>query len=292
MKLQNYAKQPVRALWLAAVVLAFSAILTPGAMAQSGKALIQPPAILEAGELKMAINASVPPSMHLDSKGNIIGYRAEMGREIARRLGLKPVFVNVRFAPQIPGLKGGRWDVSMSGAYITSERTKVVAMIATENQGVSISTRPGNPKNIKEEKDLSGLSVGTEHGGFDFRTVTAISKRLVAQGLEPVDIRTFDGASIAYQALKVGQLDAVGANDPIARYYQNESSNAFQQAITGMNLTPQSVAVRGGNDALAQAIVGALNAMKADGWYGRLVAKYGFGSVKTDKFSVVYTPVN
>ena len=112
-------------------------------------------------------------------------------------------------------------------------------MIATENQGVSISTAPGNPKNIKDEKYLSGLSVGVEHGGFDFRTVTAINKRIVAAGLKPIDIRTFDGASIAYQALNLGQP----ARQPVRTIplaYQNESSNAFSQALTGMNLTPQT----------------------------------------------------
>jgi polar amino acid transport system substrate-binding protein len=290
MNLRNSMKQPKRALWLAAVVLAFGAVLAPGATFGAMKPVVQPPALLKAGVLVMAINASVPPSMYLNKKGEIVGYRAEMGRELASRLGLKAEFVNVPFAAQIPGLTGGRWDVSVSGAYIIPSRTRVVEMIATESQGVSISTPKSNPKNINEEKDLAGLRVGVEQGGFDERTIKKVSKRLVAQNLKPIDIRTFNGASVAYLALSAGQIDAVAANDPIARYYQNESKNAFQNRIRGMNLTLQSMAVKGGNGALSQAIVKALDSMKADGWYDRLVKKYNFGPIKGDKFKAIYTP--
>lgn len=289
---------PVTLLALGVMLLANASAQTVSAPGKAGAASttypstpqLAPPAILNRGELVMAINASTPPSMYLDAKGEIVGYRAEMGREIARRLGLKPVFVNVKFPAQIPGLTGGRWDVSVSGAFVTPDRAKVVAMIPTEMQGVSISSATGNPKGINEEKDLAGLRVAVEHGAYEWRAITEISKKLVAQGLKPIDIRTFEGASVGYQALKAGQVDAVAANDPIARYYQDESQNAFQQRLRGLAPSPQSVAVKGGNDVLAQAMVKALDSMKADGWYDRLVARWGFGPIKGNTFEVIYKP--
>ncbi|HTN62974.1 MAG TPA: transporter substrate-binding domain-containing protein [Devosia sp.] len=252
--------------------------------------VVGPPAIITAGKLTMAINASSPPMMYIDDAGAIIGYRAEIGREIAKRLGLEPEFVNVPFQPQIPGLNSGRWDVSVSGAFITPERSQVVEMIATESQGVSLVVRVDRDQEIHNTDDMAGMVVGAEQGGYEWRAMEAISAELVGRGLAPLDLRGFEKAAIAYQALNVKQIDAVAGNDPIAFYYQQHSDGVFRQALKSLAPAPQSIAVKGGNDDLAQAVSRVLTEMSADGWYDTLVAEWGFGGPEDRTFPIVYTP--
>jgi polar amino acid transport system substrate-binding protein len=252
--------------------------------------LVAPPAVITEGKLTMAINASSPPMMYIDDSGNIVGYRAEMGREIARRLGLVPEFVNVPFQPQIPGLTSGRWDVSVSGAFITPERSQIVEMIPTESQGVSLVVRADRDQNIAGIDDMAGMVVGAEQGGYEWRAMEEISRQLAEKNLAPLDLRGFEKAAVAYQAVSVGQIDAVASNDPVAFYYQNESNQLFRQALKSLHPAPQSIAVKGGNAELSQAISKVLREMHADGWYDALVAQWGFGPAEDRTFPIIYTP--
>lgn len=252
--------------------------------------LVAPPAIIAAGKLTMAINASSPPMMYIDDSGNIVGYRAEMGRELARRLGLEPEFINVPFQPQIPGLTGDRWDVSVSGAFITPERSQTVEMIPTESQGVSLVVLASRDQVIASTDDMAGMVVGAEQGGYEWRAMEDISRQLAEKNLAPLDLRGFEKAAVAYQAVAVGQIDAVASNDPVAFYYQNESNQMFRQALKSLHPAPQSIAVKGGNAELSQAISQALREMDADGWYDALVAEWGFGAAEDRTFPIIYTP--
>lgn len=270
---------------VATVLPAFAGTVYPEAP------VIAPPAIIVEGKLTMAINASSPPMMYIDHSGNIVGYRAEMGREIAKRLGLEPEFVNVPFQPQIPGLTSGRWDVSVSGAFITPERSQIVEMIPTESQGVSLVVRSESDQNIRDTNDMAGMAIGAEQGSYEWRAMEKISQELVSKGLPPLDLRGFEKAAVAYQALSVGQIDAVASNDPVAFYYHKQSGDKFRQALTSLAPAPQSIAVKGGNGELSQAISKVLRDMSADGWYDALVAEWGFGAAKDRTFPIIYSPV-
>lgn len=82
---------------------------------------------IEPGKLTMSINATLPPRQFLDADGNLQGLHPDLGNEIAARLCLEPVYMNVGFEVQIPGLASRRWDMVNTGMYYNPERRKSCA---------------------------------------------------------------------------------------------------------------------------------------------------------------------
>ena len=101
---------------------ALAAVLTLTAGAALAQECPSDLPLVEAGQLTMSINATIPPKQYIDADGNLAGLHKDMGDEIAKRLCLEPVYRNVDFAVQIPGLDADRWDMINTGLYFTDER--------------------------------------------------------------------------------------------------------------------------------------------------------------------------
>lgn len=227
--------------------------------------------LVTAGELKMSTNPTLPPLQYVDGEGNLKGMRIELGEEIAKRLCLKPDYTRIEFSAMVPGLQGGRWDMINTGIFFTPARAKMMYMIPYESQAVSISTPPAGAATITKIDDLAGKSVGVELGGFEESTIRKISKELVAKNLQPVAIHTFDNFTVAFQALRAGQVNAVISIDAVAADYQHKGM--FKQVISGLEPTPVAIAFK--DPKLAAAAAAALNTMNADGSLAALFKKYG-----------------
>lgn len=228
--------------------------------------------LIEEGKLTMSINATIPPKQYIDEQGNLRGLHKDMGDEIAKRLCLEPVFQNVDFAVQVPGLDADRWDMINTGLYFTDERAGFMQLVPYAVNALALIVADGNPMGIAGPKDLAGKAVGVEIAGFEEQKINEINDAQVAQGLESMDIRVFNTYGETFLALGGGQIDAVFAGDAIGSYYQERGQ--FTMAVTGLYPgTPGAFAFD--EPDLAQAVAGALNAMKADGTYDAMLEGYG-----------------
>jgi polar amino acid transport system substrate-binding protein len=248
--------------------------------------------LAKAGTLTMSVNATTPPSQFIDKAGHIVGMNVDFGNEIARRLCLKPDYVNVQFEVQIPGLQNKRWDMINTGLYFTPERAKIMQLVPYSVNSLALIAPAGNPKGIAQPKDLAGRVVGVEIAGFEEKKLHAIDDEQVKAGLKPMDIRVFNTYGETFQALRAGQLDAVFASDRIGAYYQKQGQ--FTIAVTG--LFPGSPAAFATTEPrIASAVVMALTAMAADGTYQKLMDYYGSATIDKwsdypGKFQAYYTP--
>lgn len=228
--------------------------------------------VVEAGKLTMSINATIPPKQYIDADGNLAGLHKEMGDEIAKRLCLEPVFRNVDFAVQIPGLDADRWDMINTGLYFTDERAGFMQLVPYSVNALALIAAAGNPEGLSGPKDLAGHAVGVEIAGFEEKKLKEINEAQVAEGLEPMDIRAFNTYGETFLALGGGQISAVFAGDAIGSYYQERGQ--FSKAATGLYPgTPGAFAFD--EPDLAQAVADALNAMKEDGTYDAMMDEYG-----------------
>ncbi|CAK9885065.1 MAG: L-cystine-binding protein FliY [Candidatus Erwinia impunctatus] len=232
---------------------------------------LQQASLVTAGTLKMATNPTLPPMQYVDGQGQLKGMRVELGEEIAKRLCLKPDYTRIEFSAMVPGLQGGRWDMINTGIFYTPARAKIMYMIPYENQAISISVVPTAADSIKRVEDLSGKSVGVEMGGFEEAAIRKISKTREEKNLKPIEIHTFDNFSVAFQALRAGQVSAVISIDAVAADYQHKG--IFKQVLSGMEATPVAIAFK--DPVLAAAAAEALNQMNADGTLPALFNKYG-----------------
>lgn len=228
--------------------------------------------LIEEGRLVMSINATIPPKQYIDESGEIVGLHREMGDEIAERLCLEPVYRNVDFAVQIPGLEADRWDMINTGLYYTDERAGFMQLVPYSVNALALIAAADNPLGVGGPEDLAGHAVGVEIAGFEEKKINEINDAQVAQGLEPMDIRVFNTYGETFLALGAGQIDAVFAGDAIGSYYQEQGR--FSKAATGLYPgTPGAFAFD--EPDLAQAVAGVLNDMREDGTYDRMMEDYG-----------------
>jgi polar amino acid transport system substrate-binding protein len=242
-------------------------------------------ALIKEGTLAIGTNATLPPLSCVDADGKISGQRFELGEELAARLCLEPEWTNAQATTLQPSIDAGRIDIMNIGYFVTDERMEVMRMIPTERMGISISVQTGNPEGVTAIEDLAGLSVGATTGSFEEATIKSISEELVAKGLDPIKVQSFNEYDIVFQSLSSGQIDGAATTSPVASYYAE--LGGFDAAIEGLELTDTSLVVAGDNAELADAVVEALDSMKEDGFYDDLLEKYNLEPVET--FESLYT---
>ena len=248
--------------------------------------------VIEPGKLTMSINATIPPTQYIDESGELVGLHRELGDAIAERLCLEPVYQNVSFEVQIPGLASDRWDMINTGLYYTPERSKIMQLIPYRVNSLALITPEGNPAGVDSPEDLAGKVVGVEIAGFEEKTLRELDAAQVAKGLEPMDIRVFNTYGDTFLALGAGQLDAVFAGDDIGTYYQKQGR--FTKPISGLLPgTPSAFATD--EMALAEAIRDALQKMADDGAYQAVMDEYGVTKLDawdqyTGEFKVYHEP--
>jgi polar amino acid transport system substrate-binding protein len=248
-------------------------LLSTGAHAAAAQCRPQVPetALVKKGTLLMSVNPTLPPLQFVDRSGALQGMRVELGKTIARRLCLTPEYVRIEFSAMIPGLKAGRWDVINTGIFYTPERAKLMYMLPYEDQAISISVNKGSRLKIASADDLAGRSIGVEIGGFEENKARELHKLLLSRGKKGLTIRTFENFSMAFQALRAGQVDAALTIDATGAEYQKRGG--FERVLHGLFPTPVALAAR--NATLAAAIAKVLNEMRTDGSFQRLLDQYG-----------------
>jgi polar amino acid transport system substrate-binding protein len=268
-----------RGVLVGAGALGLAGVLPPSARAQ---AKVAAPNIIKAGTLVMSINPTLPPLQFVDDRGQLQGMRVELGNEIAKNLGLTPEYVRIEFAAMVPGLAARRWDMINTGIFWTEERSKLMYMVPYERAAISFLVARGNPLKIEKWEDLAGKAVSVELGGIEERRTREVDGMLKAKGLAGLTIRTFNNFAESFQALRAGQVQAATSIDATAMFWQGRGD--FTRAVAG--LFPQTATFAFANKVLADAVVGALNDLKASGYYDQLFDKYGVLKIEGGAFKI------
>jgi polar amino acid transport system substrate-binding protein len=131
--------------------------------------------ILRRGELRIGLEAGYMPFEMIDKRSglrqreirhgglrrrgrklSLIGFDIDIGIEMAKALGVKPVFVDTFWPSIIPALKLGRFDVIFGGMSVTEKRKKEVDFadpFMTVGQTVLLNAK--HESAVKSYKDLN-----------------------------------------------------------------------------------------------------------------------------------------
>lgn len=241
------------------------------AFAQTCTPKIADKLLVTAGTLTMATSATLPPMAYSDQRGTLKGLRIDIGREVAKRLCLKPEFVNIAYTAMVPGLKGGRWDMIDAGLFVTPERRKILLMLPYENLAVSISTSMNSNVVINKIEDLAGKAISVDIGGYDDIKLKELNEDFKKRGLAEMKFFRFDNYATVYQALRAGQVEAAASIDPVAKEY--EERGEFKHALSNMFPTPGSLTFD--NPVIGEAVSNVMKDMKNDGTFDKLMDQYG-----------------
>ncbi|MCV7347460.1 ABC transporter substrate-binding protein [Mycolicibacterium rhodesiae] len=247
------------------------------AAAPTGPAKVAPPAILQAGTLKVcAANDGTPPSVYHDETGALVGSEVDLAKALAGQLGLKPDFVESAFTALIPTLQAKQCDVIMAQLYIKPEREKVVDFVPYVYSGTGIAVSKEHPAAITGMDDsLCGKKVIVAIATTAEEQVVNQSATCTAAGKPEIDITRNSHADVALQQVQNGQVDAYLDTAETLGYYATKTGAQIQLAGKPFGTIKIGAATLKGDTALHDAITQALGELEANGTYAKILADWG-----------------
>jgi cystine transport system substrate-binding protein len=224
--------------------------------------------IKSAGVFKIGTEGTYPPFTYHEASGTLTGFDVDIGREIAKRLGVKAEFVESKWDGLIAGLDARRYDVVINEVSITPERkarydfsdpyivSKAVLIVSNKNT------------TITSFADLKGKKSA--------HTLTSNYAQLARK--YGAEIVATDGFNQSVDLVAQGRADAtINDNLSYLDFKKHKPDAPVKIAATENDAEQEGILLRKGNPDLQQAINKALSDMKADGTYQRISNQY-FGA--------------
>jgi polar amino acid transport system substrate-binding protein len=190
------------------MVLVALLVLLPLAMVQtaSGQAS-RLDEVVKAGVVRVGVFTDLEPYGFLDASGKNVGYDIDIALEMAKRLGVKPEFVQVTGPTRVPSLVAGKVDVVVADFTRTLERSKLIAFtdpyIVVGNTYMVLAKRT----ELKTAADLNkpSVRVAISRGGTSEQTVPA--------SLPNATLVRFDNYNDILIAVRTGKADVVSEDN-------------------------------------------------------------------------------
>jgi polar amino acid transport system substrate-binding protein len=253
--------------------------------APSGPAKIAPPAILQAGTLKIcAPNDGTPPNVYHDESGALVGAEVDLGKALASQMGLKADFVQSAFAAVIPTLQAKQCDVIMAQLYIKPERTQVVDFVPYVYSGTGISVAKGKQSDITGMDDsLCGKKVMVAVGTTAESLAQEQSDKCSAAAKPAIDINRNNHADVSLQQVQNGQVDAYIDTAETLGYYATKIGADIQMVGRPFGTIKIGAATLKGNKELHDALAAALAALESNGSYNKILDEWGMTDLSIEK---------
>ncbi|WP_413988353.1 ABC transporter substrate-binding protein [Labrys okinawensis] len=258
------------------LLLLAGAILSVGLVqAAQAQAITPPPAIAAAKKVVICADIGSPPLSFYKEDGTLVGAEVDLGNAIAKQWGVATEWKYVIFDDIIPALVARQCDMIMSELYDKPARREVVDFVDYLNSSESMVVLKGNPAGIKTLDDLSGKKVAVQNGTTVQSLIEDQNKKLAGANKAPAQIVVFPKDTDAFQALRVGQVDAYGTTVKTAGYYFTQAPDLFEIAGEPFSRTIIGAAFRKDEKDLETAFAQALDAVHKDGTYMNILKTWG-----------------
>lgn len=227
--------------------------------------------IRKKGEIVIGVLGTAEPYSFIDPKTReLVGYEVDLGKEVAKALGVKPVFKQLAVAARIPELQQGHVDVLAAALAKTPEREgQIDFSLPTFVTGQKVLVKAGGA--ISALAQLDGKRVVTVKGGTQ--------EGNIKKAVPDVQVITFDQAPQAFQALQqgkgVGYVDDEAALlDAVAK--AGDGGKGLSLLPERVSTTVVAIGVKKGESALKTAVNESLTQLEKSGqaekiffhWYG------------------------
>ncbi|MFD7529675.1 ABC transporter substrate-binding protein [Streptomyces sp. NPDC059849] len=240
-------------------------------------AKLLPADVRAAGTLTVAASVGNPPgSTYLADGKTVAGTDIDFADAVARKLGLRLTREVASFEAILPALDSGKYDVGTGNFGVTEERRGTIDFVTYINDGQGFAVRDDSGlKKVTDLTQLCGLTVGTG-AGTTFEVTLEENRHLCTDaGREPYDVKTYNDQGATWASLQQGRSDVVMSTINGLRYAVEQQEgvrflNEFKRLDVGF-------AFKKGTP-LAPAFQAAVNGLKADGTYDRILKKWGIGA--------------
>jgi polar amino acid transport system substrate-binding protein len=234
------------------------------------------------GTLLISTDADYEPLSFRSPDGSWHGFDIDVGRELARRLGVRAQFLDINFDVISGGNWNGRWDVNVDSMTITRDRQRVL-YFTEPYYYIPASFVVNKASRAATIGDLTGKRIGVGvattyqaylEGHLDLTDENILIPAPQARALP------YDTDQLALNDLALGdgvRLDAVLTSYPFARY-QIKQGHPFR--VLGSPVYYEEAAIATDKNSpldpkrFYEAVNAAVDAMHKDGFLPRLSEKY------------------
>ena len=220
---------------------------------------------IRAGKLTIATSPDYPPFEYYDDNGNLAGIDVEIMELICEKLGLEPEFIEMDFDGALMAAEWGECDVVASGVIVTEERGQIMSFTDSYYTDAQVFVVPEGSGVTPD--DLDGQLIAVLDGSaaqiivsYDYGDHGAVTLG-------------YDAYAPIFEALLNGLVDCAVVDRAAARSYAGRDSGLviLEPAYIVENY---AFGVARDNDALLDAVNGALGELIADGAVPAIVDKY------------------
>jgi polar amino acid transport system substrate-binding protein len=227
--------------------------------------------IVKRGEIRIGFDVGYVPFEMSDKKGNFVGFDIDMGKMMAKAMGVKFVPVNTAWDGIIPALVTGKLDIIIAGMTITQERNlKVNFADPYIIVGQTILLNGKNKDAVKSYKDLNDAkyTITSKLGTTGEQSI----KRLMPKA----NYKSFEDSTEAALEVAAGRADAFVYDLPtVAAFFGKQGGKAnlvfLDQPFT---FEPLAFAVRKGDPDFLNWLNNFLRQIKNDGRYDKMYDKW------------------
>ena len=225
--------------------------------------------VMAADKVRIATEGAYPPFNMKNAKGELIGFDVDIAKALCTQMKADCKIVAQDWDGIIPGLLAKKYDAIIASMSITPERQQKVAFtnsyysnylrfVAAKGSGLEIS-----------ETGLKGKRLGAQRA-------TIAAQYLEDNYRKVAELKVYDTQEAAYLDLKAGRIDALLSDIyPAYAWLQEPENDKFEFIGDSIDINDKiGIAVRKGDQSLADQFNAALKAIRDDGTYAKINAKY------------------
>jgi len=234
-------------------------------------------AFKESGKITAGSDMTFFPYEYMDNN-KPAGFDIELLAGLAKVMGMESENIDTRWANLIPGLRGGRFDITNSSMYITAERMKVIDMIPYLKSGESILSVKGSDYQPKLPEEFCGHTIGSMAGTAWLKQLQTLSiEYCEGNGLDPISIREYPTDPQTTQAMLSHAVEAQITDAAVARGVIDKLGNRVTiSSDTLIYPVLNGFGVKKGNDEVKNALIEGLEKFSKTPEYDALLKKYNF----------------
>ena len=221
--------------------------------------------IKEKKEIVIGTEGTFAPFSYHDDNDNLVGYDVEVSRALAKELGVKVKFVEVKWDSLIAGLDSDKYDLVTNQVAITAERKKKYDFSIPHTYSYpAIITKKDNTE-ITKMRDIKGRKF-LQTGSSNFsKIVEKYNGEIVATN------DWNENVSLVEQ----GRVDGT-VNDTLAYYdlVNKKPDTDLKIAAQGKEVSEQAFIFNKGQDDLKKNVDKALKSLKKSGKLAEISNKY------------------
>ena len=216
--------------------------------------------------IKIATEGAYPPFNTKSAAGELTGFDVDIAKALCEEMKAKCEIVAQDWDGIIPGLEAKKYDAIVASMSITDERKEKVAFTDRYYSNfLRIVAKKGS--GIKGPDDLKGKTVGAQRA-----TVAATwSEDKLGRGST---VKLYDTQTAAYSDIEAGRLDAL-VSDIYPAFDWLKDKADFEFVGEKIDINDQiAIAVRKDDAKLQKSLNDALAAIRKNGTYAKINAKY------------------